>query len=146
METFEAMAHGWEYYWRGDPGDKKIQLRAHVEDGEAQQETHRGTINMVHHREKPAEIIPVYVQEARRKVESGFYNELDSLIAAKVHYIYRDVVAANRGAQEIYEGYVLSPEQPKPVKYETRHGLLSILEDRDEQMSYLITVEERHLL
>ena len=87
------------------------------------------------------------VQEERRKVESGFYNELDSFVAAKVHYIYRDVVAANRAAQEIYERYVLSPEHPKTVKHETRHGLLSIiLEDRDEQMSYLITVEERHLL
>lgn len=148
METCKRMADGWEYHWWGHPGKEEIQLRAHVEDGEAQQETYRGTINIFHHKEKPAVIIPVYVvQEERRKVESGFYNELDSLVAARVHYIFKDVVVANRAAQEIYESYILSREQLKTVKHETRHGLVSmILEDRDEQISYSITVEKRDLL
>lgn len=143
-----CMDEGWEYDWWGDPGDKRIILLAHAEDGEPQQETYRGVIDRIRHEEKPAEIFPVYVvQEERRKVETGFYNELDSLIAAKVHCIYRDVVAANRAAQEICETYILSPEHPKTIKREIRHGLMSIiLETRDEQMSYSITVEKRHLL
>ena len=148
MKTCEAEADGWEFHWWGDPGDKKIQLRAHIEDFEAQQDTYRGTINRVHHKEKPSELVPVYiVQEERRKVESGFYNELDSLIAARAHYIYREGPAANGAAQEIYESYLLGLKNSKTIKHETRQGLLSIiLEDRDEQMSYSITVEERHLL
>lgn len=163
-ETCEAEADGWEYSWWGEPGDEEIQLCAHVEDFEPQQETYRGTINRVHHKEKPllpftmrnepgmeqrpAGSFPLYVvQEERRKVESGFCNELDSLIAARVHYIYRDVVAANWAAYEIYEGYRLGLEYAKTVKHETKHGLVSIiLEDQDEQMSYSITVEKRDLL
>ena len=145
VKTCEAEADGWEYYWWGEPGDEEIQLRAHVDDGEVQQETYRGTINRIHHEEKTAENPPVYiVQEERRKVQNGSYN---GLIAAKVHYIYRDVLAANRAAQDLYESYILSREQPKTVKHETRHGLMSmILEDRNKQVSSSITVVKRHLL
>ena len=147
MDTFEAEADGWEFCWWGEPGDEKIQLRAHTEDFEPQQDTYRGIINRIHHKEKPSELVPVYiVQEGRRKVDSGFYNELDSLIAARAHHIYREGLAANGAAQEIYESYLLGLRNAKTIKHETRHGLLSIiLEDRDKQMSYSITVEERQL-
>lgn len=119
-----------------------------MENGEPQQETYRGTINRFHHKEKPAEIKHEYVvQEERRKIDSGFHNELDNLKAARAHYIYREELDANGAALEIYESYLLCLKDPKTVKHETRHGLLSIiLEDRDEQISYSITVEERDLL
>ena len=143
-----CMDHGWEHNWWGDPGDKRIILLARAEDGERDQETYRGVIDRIRHEEKPAEVFPVYVvQEERRKVETGLYNELDSLITAKVHYIYRDVVAANRAAQEIYNAYISSPERPRTVKRDIRHGLMSIiLEDRNRQISCSITVVEQHLL
>ena len=148
METCEAEADGWEYCWWGEPGDEEIQLRAHIEDFEVQQDTYRGTINRIQHEEKPSELVRVYVvQEERRKVESGLYNELDSLIAARAHSIYREELDANGAAQEIYESYLLRLKHPKTIKHETRHGLLSIiLEDRDEQILYSITVEKRHLI
>ncbi len=161
---------GWECYWRGDPGDKKIVLLAHVEDGEVQQETYTGTINRVQHYEKPslpfimrnepqlgqrqAESSHVYVvQEERRLtlrsrgVENSSCSGIGNFKAFRLHYIYRDGDAANEAAQAVYEELFPYLANPKIVEHKNRHGLASIiLEDQDEHMSYKITVEKRQLL
>ena len=159
----ENPADGWEYYWQGDPGDEEITLVAKVEDYEVQQEIYRGTINRIKHMEKPwspyvtrsdpriiqgqAESSHVYVVKVQlSEIGSHFCSELVDLIGSKIHNIYREREAANGAALNIYEEF-LDLEFPITVKDETKHGLVSIkVDDHDEKVSYLITVEKRELL
>ena len=155
-ETCESMADGWEYYWQGGPGDKKITLVAKVEDYEVQQETYRGTINRVHHQEKPslpstrrgeprvvqgqAESSHVYVVKEERRLSN-------QLMSFRVHNIYREEIAANNAAQELCEIHLPFQRDATTVKHRTRQGLVSILlKDRHDHMEYWISVEKRQLL
>ena len=168
-ETCEKWVDGWEYYWEGDPGDEEITLFAKVEDYEVQQETYRGTINRFQHQEKPwspfitrsepriiqgqAESSQVYVVKEERRltmrpseIGNTFSSELGDLIESNVHNIYREENDANGAAVAIYEG-LLDLEFSKTVKAENNYGLMSIkVDDHDEKVSYLITVEKRQLL
>ena len=155
IETCEEVADGWEYYWQGEPGDNKITLVAKVEDYEVQQETYRGTINRVHHQEKPwspfitgsepravqgrAESSQVYVVKEERR-------RSNELLNSRVHKIYREEVAANNAAQELYESHLPFQIDPKTVMQKTRQGFVSILlTDRHDRMQCWIAVERRQL-
>ena len=167
-ETCEKWVDGWEYYWDGDPGDEEITLAAKVEDYEVQQETYKGTINRFQHQEKPwspyatrsepritqgqAESSHVYVVKEERRlttrpseIGNTFSSELGDLIESKVHTIFREEDDANGAAVIIYDG-LRALGFPKTSKAENIHGLMSIkVNDLDEKVSYLITVEKRQL-
>lgn len=161
------VSDGWESRWRRDSANNLI-LHGEVDDSEDESETCEITIpKFQQKRKKHTQVVEVqykptprdcqYVYVVREEhrmnvgaddVQIGLYNEDGDLRDIQLHGIYKTLDAANEAAREIYDDRLEElGDDADTIEDKLKRGMVTILVvDRNEETTYLITVEKMHLL
>lgn len=169
FQNIEERADGWESEWHSYAGDTLLQLRGIIEEGERDSETYTASIKRVQQKRpvavqprvqsaaqpKPRLAKPRYVyvvkEEQRMNVgeddSQGFCNELGDLKAVDIHGIYLELDAANEYTREIYDSILESLGNEAETVTDTLEDSMAtiLVENREEMMTYSLTVERRSL-
>lgn len=162
-------ADGWEVEWHRGARDGMLQLRGIIEEGERDSQRYTASIKRVQQKRpvvaqprvqsaaqpksrlaKPRYVYLVKEEQRMNVGEDGlqaFFNELGDLNAVEIHGIYLELDAAIKRNREIYDGILEDLGNEAEILIDTLDNSMAaiLVENREEMMTYCLTVERRSL-